>query len=126
MRNVGIVLVVSAAWSSLSACNGGLCARPSAPTASGQAGSSPVGAAAPTGPAASSSSPAQGDLKRASAEVTVFHLHKVLRKIGIERDTFTPTGDGTTEMKASFGFQDRGTEVPLAAAFQIGEGGTLR
>jgi imidazolonepropionase-like amidohydrolase len=58
--------------------------------------------------------------------VTVFHLHKILRKVGIERDTFTPTGDGAMEIKASFGFQDRGTEVPLAANFVIGAGGVLR
>jgi hypothetical protein len=63
--------------------------------------------------------------KRAATDVTVFHLHKVLRKIGIERDTSTPGGDGTVEIKASFGFQDRGTEVPLAATFQLAQDGSL-
>ncbi|HMI85411.1 MAG TPA: amidohydrolase family protein [Polyangiaceae bacterium] len=58
--------------------------------------------------------------------MTIFHLHKMLRKIGIERDTFTPIGGGATEIKASFGFQDRGTQVPLSAAFVIDPGGVLR
>jgi imidazolonepropionase-like amidohydrolase len=58
--------------------------------------------------------------------VTVFHLHKMLRKIGVERDTFLVGGDGSIEAKASFGFQDRGNEVPLAAAFRIGKDGVVR
>jgi hypothetical protein len=64
--------------------------------------------------------------KRAATEVAVFHLHKMLRKIGVERDTFTPIAHGAMEIKASFGFQDRGTQVPLTAAFVIGAGGVLR
>ena len=124
MRNIGIVLVVSAAWSALSACHGGLGRGSNAPVAGGQAGSS-QSAVAPAGTPASRS-PSDGEGKRTASDVTVFHLHKVLRKIGIERDTFTPSGDGSMEVKAAFGFQDRGTEVPLAATFRIGEGGTLR
>jgi hypothetical protein len=127
MRNVGIVLVVSAVWSALSACHGGRGPGPNTPLTGGQAGPSPASSKASTAPAASrTSSPVEGEGKRSATDVTVFHLHKVLRKIGIERDTFTPTGDGTMEIKAAFAFQDRGTEVPLAATFRTGEGGTLR
>jgi hypothetical protein len=127
MRNLGIVLVVSGAWTVLTACHGGLGPRSNPPFAGGQPGPSPAGAVAPAGPAAArSSASGEAEGKRVATEVTVFHLHKFLRKVGIERDTLTPGSDGSAEIKASFGFQDRGTEVPLAAAFRIGEGGVLR
>lgn len=64
--------------------------------------------------------------KRAPTETTVFHLHKFLLRVGVERDTFTPTGDGDVEAKASFGFQDRGTQVTLAASFRLGPDGAPR
>ncbi|MET0595753.1 MAG: hypothetical protein ABW133_23850, partial [Polyangiaceae bacterium] len=64
--------------------------------------------------------------KRATKEVTVYHLHKFLRKIGTERDSATPAPDGTIEWKANFGFQDRGNEVPLAAAFRVTDSGVIK
>jgi hypothetical protein len=119
-------LVVSVAWSGLSACHCGRSPAPQAPHAAGQAGSSPAGVTPQAGQPASRGSSSGGEAKRAAADVTVFHLHKILRKVGIERDTVTPISDGTTEIKASFGFQDRGTEVPLAATFQVAQGGSIR
>jgi hypothetical protein len=50
----------------------------------------------------------------------------VLRKNGVERDSFMPVGGGDVEAKATFTFQDRGTHVPLAASFVMGPGGVLR
>ena len=50
-------------------------------------------------------SPSDGEGKRTASDVTVFHLHKVLRKIGIERDTFTPGGDGSMEIKRRSAFR---------------------
>jgi imidazolonepropionase-like amidohydrolase len=123
MRNLAIVLVVSVFSGALAACHARVGPGANPAVTAGQAGSSPDGDAGssgrnPTGP--------EGEGKRVATEVTVFHLHKVLRKIGVERDTFTPRGDGTMEIKASFGFQDRGTEVPLAAAFRVSPGGVIR
>jgi imidazolonepropionase-like amidohydrolase len=69
---------------------------------------------------------AEGGAKRTAADVTIFHLHKILRKIGVERDTVTPSADGGVEIKANFTFQDRGTHVPLAASFRLAADGTLR
>jgi hypothetical protein len=70
--------------------------------------------------------PTEGTGKRNPTEVALFHLHKVMRKVGVERDTFTPVGDGIVEAKASFGFQDRGTQVPLSASYRISDGGIVQ
>ncbi|MCY1059359.1 amidohydrolase family protein [Nannocystis sp. SCPEA4] len=64
--------------------------------------------------------------KREAVETTVFHLHKFLQRIGVERDTYTRDGAGDLEAKASFGFQDRGSQVTLAAAFRLGPDGLPR
>ena len=93
--------------------------------ANGQAGPTP-GAGAPSAAAAQQRATPASTGKRAATEATVFHLHKILRKIGIERDSFTPSPDGSMEIKASFAFQDRGTEVPLAAVFRFDPSGELR
>lgn len=117
-----MVLSVFASCSLLDGC-GGAGAPPQ--VANGQAIPT-QGAAAPSAPAALKPTSPESAGKRAATEVTVFHLHKILRKIGIERDTFTPSPDGSMEIKASFGFQDRGTEVPLAAVFRLDRSGDLR
>ncbi|MFY0535649.1 hypothetical protein [Nannocystis pusilla] len=64
--------------------------------------------------------------KREVVETTVFHLHKFLQRIGVERDTYTRDGAGELEAKASFGFQDRGSQVTLAASFRLGPDGAPR
>ncbi len=53
-------------------------------------------------------------------------LYKFLQRIGVENDTFTPIADGGVEAKASFIFNDRGSNVPLAASFRLGRDGTPR
>lgn len=126
MRKIRIVLVVAASWSAVSGCRGAWGPASKPPSATGQAGPSPVAPAPGATSAAQSPVSAEGEGKRTANEVTVFHLHKILRKIGIERDSFTKVAGGAMEIKASFGFQDRGTEVPLAAAFRIGAGGVLQ
>src|SRR4051812_25818239 len=109
MRRMGIVLSVFASCSLLDGCRGagGAGGHPQVPTGEAAASSGPASSRAPGAPRTSSASAG----KRAATEVTVFHLHKILRKIGIERATFTPSSDGSMEIKASFGFQDRGTQV---------------
>ncbi|HMJ52385.1 MAG TPA: amidohydrolase family protein [Polyangiaceae bacterium] len=126
MGNIGIVLVVSVSCGLLPACHGGWGRGSNLPPPAGQAGSSPETAGRATAAGHRNPGAPEGESKRAVTDVTVFHLHKMLRKIGVERDTFTPGGDGSMEIKAVFGFQDRGTQVPLAAALRIGEGGVLR
>ncbi len=88
----------------------------------------PARAAAP--PPASAGAPAAAasaaGAKRVPTETSVFHLHKFLRRVGIERDTFLPAEGGAVEAKAWFGFQDRGTQVPLAASFLLGPDGAPR
>jgi imidazolonepropionase-like amidohydrolase len=111
----------------MAACRGAWGPASKRPNTTGQARSAPsVPAPASASSGQNPAAPVDGEGKRTATDVTVFHLHKIMRKIGIERDTFTPTPDGGMEIKASFGFQDRGTEVPLAAAFVIGTGGVLR
>ncbi|HEX4456783.1 MAG TPA: hypothetical protein VIA18_02365, partial [Polyangia bacterium] len=55
-----------------------------------------------------------------------YTLYKFLQRIGVEDDTFTPIADGGVEAKASFIFNDRGSNVPLAASFRLGKDGSLR
>ncbi|HEU4405428.1 MAG TPA: amidohydrolase family protein [Polyangiaceae bacterium] len=85
-------------------------------------GGTPAKAAAPAASAESGAAPG----KRAPTEITVFHLYKFLRRVGVERDTFLPIEGGGGEAKAWFGFQDRGTQVPLAASFRLGPDGAPR
>lgn len=80
---------------------------------------------APEKPAITAAAGAAPGAKRAHAETTIFHLHKFMQRIGVERDTFTPDGD-SVEAKASFGFQDRGTQVTLAASYRLGPDGAPR
>ncbi len=63
---------------------------------------------------------------REPVKTTRFLLYKFLQRIGIERDTYTPTSDGGTEAKAIFSFQDRGSAVPLGALYQLTADGTTR
>jgi imidazolonepropionase-like amidohydrolase len=56
-------------------------------------------------------------------ESTHYALYKFLQPIGVEHDTFTPTRDGGVEAKAIFTFNDRGSDVPLAASYRIGPDG---
>ncbi|WP_394838439.1 amidohydrolase family protein [Pendulispora rubella] len=59
-------------------------------------------------------------------EVTVFHLHKFMNRVGTERDTYTKMGGGEVEAKASFAFQDRGTTVPLTGSVLLAPDGAPR
>jgi hypothetical protein len=115
-------LALPALVAGFGACHRGSAAAPPAPITGDQAGSTPKNLQ----PTTEGGHWTEGGPKRAAKEVTVFHLHKILRKIGTERDSVTPAADGSLELKANFGFQDRGTEVPLAASFRIGEGGVVR
>lgn len=88
-------------------------AKPMAPVAAAPpAGSAPAPVAAP------------GEIAAREPGKTVrYALYKVMQRIGIERDTYTPTTDGGTEAKAIFSFQDRGAAVPLAALYRLAPGG---
>ncbi|HEY0133539.1 MAG TPA: hypothetical protein VGB85_05650, partial [Nannocystis sp.] len=66
--------------------------------------------------------PARG--VRTVQERTVFHLHKFLLRVGVEVDTYVPDGAGGVEAKASFGFQDRGAQVTLAARYTLAADGS--
>jgi imidazolonepropionase-like amidohydrolase len=125
MKKGAMVLAVGAVCCAFNGCGGTTGAGRAGQITAGQAGTT-QGTAAPGAPSTQQPTGSDAFAKRAAADVTVFHLHKILRKIGVERDTFTPSADGGTEIKASFGFQDRGTQVPLAAAFRIGPDGVLR
>jgi amidohydrolase family protein len=81
----------------------------------------PASAPAPTRAGGEGAAPG----KRTPTETNVFRLHKFLRRVGIEHDTFTPV-EGGVEAKASFGFQDRGTQVPLTASYFLGPDGAPR
>lgn len=56
-------------------------------------------------------------------ESSHYALYKFLQRIGVEHDTVTPTRDGGVETKAIFTFNDRGTDVALAASYRIGQDG---
>jgi hypothetical protein len=56
-------------------------------------------------------------------ESTHYALYKFLQPIGVEHDSFTPTSDGGVLAKAIFTFNDRGSDVPLAASYRIGADG---
>jgi imidazolonepropionase-like amidohydrolase len=89
--------------------------------------SQPSRPAPTTPPAAASASAAEaGGAKRVPTETSVFHLYKFLQRVGLERDTFLPLEGGGVEAKAWFGFQDRGSQVPLAASFRLGPDGVPR
>jgi imidazolonepropionase-like amidohydrolase len=124
MRSLGLSLAILVASGSFSACRPAAAPAPSSMAVTGQAGSS--AAARPPGNADGDDRAVLAEGKRIASEVTIFHLHKMLRKIGTERDTTMRADDGSTEIKASFAFQDRGTQVPLAATYRFGKGGELR
>ena len=77
-------------------------------------------AAAPVAPVAVA--PTSVPVRQVSERV-VFHLHKFLLPVGVEVDTYVARGTGEVEAKASFGFQDRGSQVTLAASFLLGADG---
>lgn len=94
--------------------------KPASPAAAASEGATSPASGVP--PRAASGEPA----RREAVETTVFHLHKFLQRIGVERDTYTRDGAGEIEAKASFGFQDRGSQVTLAASFRLGPDGMPR
>lgn len=57
------------------------------------------------------------------AEVTVFHLYKFGQRIGIEHARVARAADGSGTVRTSFTFNDRGTDVPLAAQWKLAAGG---
>jgi hypothetical protein len=78
-----------------------------------------IGATAPPAGAA------RGELAAREPSKTVrYALYKFMQRIGIERDTYTPTTDGGTEAKAIFSFQDRGSPVPLSALYRLAPDGS--
>jgi imidazolonepropionase-like amidohydrolase len=89
-----------------------------------------AGAACRPLPPPRSASPAASD----DADVSATHpdrsvrylLYKFLQPIGVEGDTFTRTRDGGVEAKAIFTFNDRGSDVPLAASYRLGADGLVR
>ncbi|HEY5934178.1 MAG TPA: hypothetical protein VIU61_06085, partial [Kofleriaceae bacterium] len=56
-------------------------------------------------------------------EVTVFHLYKFGQRIGIEHARVARAADGSGTVRTSFTFNDRGTDVPLAAQWKLSAGG---
>jgi imidazolonepropionase-like amidohydrolase len=87
--------------------------------------STALAAPSQTAPAAPSE---QGEsIKAREPSKTVrYALYKFLQRIGYERDTYLPTIDGGTEVKAIFTFQDRGSAVPLSALYWLQADGGLR
>ncbi|MFO0580075.1 MAG: amidohydrolase family protein [Polyangia bacterium] len=86
-------------------------------------------AAPPPVPATGATAPplgaARGEIAAREPQKTVrYALYKFMQRIGIERDTYTPTVDGGTEAKAIFSFQDRGSPVPLTALYRLAPDGS--
>ena len=52
-----------------------------------------------------------------------FALYKFGQRIGVEHDTMAYASDGSGLVHASFTFNDRGTDVPLAAEWKLAPGG---
>lgn len=61
--------------------------------------------------------------KPGPAEVTVFALYKFGQRIGIEHARIARAPDGSGEVRTTFTFNDRGTDVPLAAKWTLAPGG---
>lgn len=55
----------------------------------------------------------------------VFALYKFLQRIGMERTTFTKARDGGTEVKTTFTFNDRGTDVSLGSLYRLAADGSV-
>ena len=55
-----------------------------------------------------------------------FVLYKFAQRIGVEHATIARTGDGGREVKTTFTFNDRGTDVPLAALWELAPDGNPR
>jgi imidazolonepropionase-like amidohydrolase len=72
-------------------------------------------AAAPTAPAPAAVAGAE--------DAVNYRLYKFLQPIGVEVDRFRRGADGSLEAKANFTFNDRGTDVPLAARYELGPSG---
>src|SRR5688572_15050099 len=60
----------------------------------------------------------------ASSEVTRFRLYKFQQAIGTERAIAESRPDGSTEIRSTFAFNDRGTTVPLAALLSVDASGS--
>ncbi len=58
-------------------------------------------------------------------EVVQFRLYKFQLPIGVERSTVVHGADGATEVRTTFAFSDRGTEVPLAATLRLAADGAV-
>jgi imidazolonepropionase-like amidohydrolase len=56
-------------------------------------------------------------------EKTVFHLYKFGQRIGIEHVRIARAQDGSGTVRTTFTFNDRGTDVPLAAQWKLLPGG---
>jgi len=53
-----------------------------------------------------------------------FSLYKFGQRIGVERATIAAAADGGSEVKTTFTFNDRGSDVPLAGQWLLGSDGT--
>jgi imidazolonepropionase-like amidohydrolase len=98
-------------------------ATPAIPPTAPPAESSRAAAAPPsatTGPTAVLL-PAHGPAQQAH-----FTLYKFGQRIGIEHASLATSNDGGTEVKSTFTFNDRGTDVPLAALWHLGPDGNPR
>jgi imidazolonepropionase-like amidohydrolase len=58
-----------------------------------------------------------------STEMTVFQLYKFGQRIGIEHARVARAADGSGTVRTTFTFNDRGTDVPLAAKWTLLPGG---
>jgi imidazolonepropionase-like amidohydrolase len=59
----------------------------------------------------------------AARELVRFHLYKFGQRIGIEHARLQRASDGSGTVRTTFTFNDRGTDVPLAAEWQLQAGG---
>jgi imidazolonepropionase-like amidohydrolase len=80
----------------------------------------PASVPASTAPTPPTSAPAS---TAPPAEVTVFHLYKFGQRIGIEHARVARAADGSGTVRTTFTFNDRGTDVPLAAQWKLLSGG---
>lgn len=62
-------------------------------------------------------------LAAAESELTRYRLYKFQQPIGTERALAERRADGTTEVRSTFAFNDRGTTVPLASLLALDPSG---
>ncbi|MCU1277711.1 MAG: amidohydrolase, partial [bacterium] len=62
----------------------------------------------------------------APAPPATFSLYKFGQRIGFERTAFGRAAGGDTDVKTTFTFNDRGSDVPLAALWRLSPDGTPR